>query len=201
MTIRSGQKKNFDNYTDEELVRDYRKQKNPELIGILFKRYSHLVFGVCLHYFYDKDKAADAVMNIYEKLFDALARHKVTNFKAWICAVSKNHCLMHLRKSANKRMVLVDDFKQFDHQSMENELPLHLNIAELDDKIETLLESISALKPLQQLCIRLFYLESLSYEEVAGHTGLSAGEVKSHIQNGKRNLKIYLEGKKKFRYE
>jgi RNA polymerase sigma factor (sigma-70 family) len=84
---------------------------------------------------------------------------------------------------------------------MENELPLHLNIAELDDKIETLLESISALKPLQQLCIRLFYLESLSYEEVAGHTGLSAGEVKSHIQNGKRNLKIYLEGKKKFRYE
>ncbi len=45
----------------------------------------------------------------------------------------------------------------------------------------------------QQTCVRLFYLEQKCYKEVADITGYELNKVKSHIQNGKRNLKICME--------
>ena len=39
----------------------------------------------------------------------------------------------------------------------------------------------------------LFYLEKKSYQDITEQTGYSLLKVKSHIQNGKRNLKIMLE--------
>jgi RNA polymerase sigma factor (sigma-70 family) len=184
--------------SDEELLSEYRKNGNRESIGILFKRYSHLVFGICMHYFYDKQKAADAVMCIFEQLFESLTRHEVASFKAWVSTVSKNYCLMQLRKSSAKRLVLVDNIEQISDQIMENAHVLHHDNNDPDAKIETLLNSIAGLSNHQQQCIRLFYLESYSYQEVASLTGLRLAEVKSHIQNGKRNLKLFMEGKKKF---
>jgi RNA polymerase sigma-70 factor (ECF subfamily) len=59
-------------------------------------------------------------------------------------------------------------------------------------------ELIAALKELshdQKVCIQLFYLEKLSYHEIETKTGYSFSQVKSHIQNGKRNLRIILEKK------
>jgi RNA polymerase sigma factor (sigma-70 family) len=187
----------YHSLSDEELLDEYRKSGNRETIGILFKRYSHLVFGVCMHFLYNKEKAADAVMGIFEQLFESVSRHQVTNFKAWISTVSKNYCLMQLRKSSAKCLVLLDDIEKFSDQHMENEHLLHHDTDDTDDILETLLNSVSALNNHQQQCIRLFYLESHSYQEVATLTGLNLGEVKSHIQNGKRKLKLFIEGKKK----
>lgn len=135
-------------------------------------------------------------MGIFEQLFESVNRHEVSNFKAWISTVSKNYCLMQLRQSSAKRLVLMDDMEKLSDQLMENEHLLHHDNNDTDAKIETLLNSISALNTHQQQCIRLFYLESYSYQEVASFTGLNLAEVKSHIQNGKRNLKLFIEGKK-----
>jgi RNA polymerase sigma-70 factor (ECF subfamily) len=41
----------------------------------------------------------------------------------------------------------------------------------------------------------MFYLEKLSYHDIETRTGFSFSQVKSHIQNGKRNLRIILEKK------
>ena len=51
------------------------------------------------------------------------------------------------------------------------------------------------LNPEQQLCVTLFYLEKKSYQEIADSSGFTMMQVKSHIQNGKRNLKIIMERK------
>ena len=56
----------------------------------------------------------------------------------------------------------------------------------------------SALKELnaeQQQCVTLFYLQKKSYQEISDATGYSMLQVKSYIQNGKRNLKILIEQK------
>jgi RNA polymerase sigma-70 factor (ECF subfamily) len=47
----------------------------------------------------------------------------------------------------------------------------------------------------QKQCVTLFYLEKRSYNEIADQTGFTLLQVKSYIQNGKRNLKILLERK------
>jgi len=55
--------------------------------------------------------------------------------------------------------------------------------------------AIKELKEDQKICVELFYLQEKSYEEVAKMTGYSMKEVKSYIQNGKRNLKILMTNK------
>jgi RNA polymerase sigma-70 factor (ECF subfamily) len=62
-----------------------------------------------------------------------------------------------------------------------------------NETIEKVLELIPKLKDNQKKCVEAFYLQSKSYEEISETYDLSFKEVKSHIQNGKRNLKILFE--------
>ena len=52
--------------------------------------------------------------------------------------------------------------------------------------------AITALKDEQRTCITLFHLDGLTYAEVATRTGFSLEEVRSHLQNGRRNLRLML---------
>jgi DNA-directed RNA polymerase specialized sigma24 family protein len=45
----------------------------------------------------------------------------------------------------------------------------------------------------QQTCVRLFFYDDKSYREIATETGYTEKQVKSYLQNGKRNLRILLE--------
>ena len=63
----------------------------------------------------------------------------------------------------------------------------------LNEKVENLSAAIQHLNQEQKLCIDLFYLQKLSYREIEEKTGFSFQQVKSYIQNGKRNLRIYLK--------
>jgi RNA polymerase sigma-70 factor (ECF subfamily) len=59
----------------------------------------------------------------------------------------------------------------------------------LEEHLEKLEKAINDLSQEQKKCIELFYLKQKSYKEVSNETGYSVNEVKSYIQNGKRNLK------------
>lgn len=58
-------------------------------------------------------------------------------------------------------------------------------------------KALDELNAEQKTCVTLFYLQKRSYQEIAEQTGFSLLQVKSHIQNGKRNLKILVEKKMK----
>ena len=75
----------------------FQKSGNLDVLGELYARYMHLVYGVSLKYYGDRDDAHDAVMQIFEKLITDLPRHEVQNFKSWLYVLTKNHCLMEIR--------------------------------------------------------------------------------------------------------
>jgi RNA polymerase sigma factor (sigma-70 family) len=178
------------NIPDEVLVSQYLHTGNKELIAILFERYTHLVYGICLGYLKDKEQAKDAVMEIFESLFDKLSVHQVVSFKNWIYSVSRNHCLMFLRKAAsqNKLHDKILSGTDTDHPE-QPEMNAETREPFSDGMILTAVDSLNAE---QQLCVRLMYLQDKSYKDIADQTGYSLNQVKSHIQNGKRNLKNYL---------
>jgi len=180
---------------DHEVILKYRDTKNPELVAILFQRYTHLVYGVCLKYLEDKDDAKDAVMEIFEGLMESLLKHEVINFKSWLHTVTRNYCLMKLRKD---RRVMIDIGKisgKIDEIFVENAEDLHQEDVLDKYNAEDIRPVLKTLKEPQRRCIELVYLEDKSYQEVSEITGYSLNEVKSHVQNGKRNLKIRLEAK------
>jgi RNA polymerase sigma-70 factor (ECF subfamily) len=178
---------------DHELILKYRETRNAEVIAILFQRYTHLVYGVCLKYLADQDDAKDAVMEIFEGLIDDLLKHEVHNFKSWLHSVTRNHCLMKLRKE--KAMVM--DIEKMTERTGEDFVEIADDLHQ-EDVLENynpgdLSEVLKTLKEPQRRCIELFYLEGKSYQEVSDITGYSMNEVKSYVQNGKRNLKLKLE--------
>ncbi len=178
--------------SDNKLVSLYKENLDKEIVGILFKRYTRFVFLVSLKYLKNEDDAKDALMQIFEKLFDDLINHKVEIFKSWLYTVTRNHCLMYLRKKQSdlkKDLELKKDTEIF----MENDINIHLKENEVDElKADTVQNAVNQLKSNQKECIKLFYFEGKSYSEIAKMTNYPEKKVKSYIQNGKRNLKNVL---------
>ncbi|MGZ4037556.1 MAG: RNA polymerase sigma factor, partial [Bacteroidia bacterium] len=112
---------------------------------------------------------------------------------SWLYTFSKNACLMELRK---KQSQLKKDIELQENNIlfMDSADAAHPNSAE--EKEQTILKLETALKSInkeQRQCIELFYYRNKSYAQIVEITGFSANEVKSYIQNGKRNLKLKLE--------
>ena len=179
--------------TDEELIALYKERQDKSVLAILFERYMHLLYGLCLKYLKNTDDAQDAVMQIFEKLSSDLLKHEVDYFKGWIYSVGRNYCLMELRR---RQSVLKHEQKydvNFSDDFMEFQPELHLNNEnDKEQKNRKLTEALAELNTEQRQCIELFYLQEKSYKEVVEITGFEMKKVKSYIQNGKRNLKILL---------
>ncbi len=183
----------YNNYSDNELITEYKSSKNNLFVGILYKRYAHLVLGLSLKYLKDEDEAKDAVMQIFEKLMIDLLKFDIEYFKSWLYIFSKNHCLMVLRSKQSKLKKDLDLQLHAD-SFMETNHDLHHNsVHEKELQYVFLEKAISELNVEQKKCIELFYLKQKSYVEISDITGFTLNEVKSFIQNGKRNLKIKLE--------
>ncbi len=153
----------------------------------------HLVFGVCMKYLRDEDKAKDLQSHIFERLLTDLLKHEVGNFKGWLFSVAKNHCLMHLRSNQSllkNQKELKKDLKP----DMESGFELHHNpVLEKELQLDKLETGIQQLNEGQKVCVELFYMKEKSYREIADLTGYSLHDVKSYIQNGKRNLKLFMQ--------
>lgn len=173
---------------DTALVAEYKRSGDLDVLGTLYNKYMHLVFGVCLNYLKDEEQSKDAVMQIFEELVKKLRVHEVQNFKSWLHVLSRNHCLMALRKQTkNTTLSLEDTFVEnmdFVHLDMDDTKETKLNV--MEKCMETLPQE-------QKVSVDLFYLQEKCYKEVADITGYDLVKVKSYIQNGKRNLKICIE--------
>jgi RNA polymerase sigma-70 factor (ECF subfamily) len=175
--------------SDSDLIERFRVKGDQKALGELFTRYSALVYGVCLKYLKDRENAKDAVMQIFEKLNTTLKAHDIDQFKSWLYVTSRNHCLMHIRSAKKFQKQESTDF------FMETELVLHLDNDDTGNEqdLDKLEKCIEQLNSDQKKCVQLFYLKEMCYKEIVSHTGLDLNKVKSHIQNGKRNIKICME--------
>jgi RNA polymerase sigma factor (sigma-70 family) len=161
----SKRKKVFHQETDEELIRLFRNSGHVRYLGLLFERYTHLVFGVCMKYLSDEDDSQDAVMEIFEELHLKLLHHEVSSFKGWLHTVAKNHCLMKLRKEKSEIHVKEKYYHEIANEIMESDDPFHLEfMADEKDGIRELHVGIESLNNDQRTCIVLMYLQKKSYK-------------------------------------
>lgn len=183
----------YEHMTDAELLDLYYSDKNQEWVGILLERYTLLLLGVCMKYLKDENESRDCVQQIFLKVLTEVGKYRIDYFKSWLYMVAKNHCLMRLRNKGAKSV---------------RELNEHHAIATTTDKQELITtektydlleEALHELNEEQRQCVTLFYLKKLSYQQISEQTGFSLMQVKSYIQNGKRNLKILIEKKQKER--
>ncbi len=178
--------KKADPATDEQLLQRYRETGDMGVLAELFKRYSSMVYYVCLRYLPDSDTSKDAVMQIFEQLIDKVNKHDIKQFSSWLHVLSRNYCLMQLRAAKKMPTGSIDDFM---------ELPdaLHQDTEDKEKQLTTLERCMEKLPETQKQSVNLFFMKEKCYKEITELTGYTLNDVKSYIQNGKRNLKICME--------
>ena len=176
--------------SDEELVLSYKQSQDKEIVGEIYLRYGHLVMGTCMKYLKNKEDAEDITMQLFENLGNKIGSHNIQRFKSWLYMVAKNECLMKLRKKNGLSTELKQELEANDELEI---------IVEKEEQLNLLEEAVQSLKDEQRKCIEFFYLERKSYQEITDMLSMDIKKVKSAIQNGKRNLKLKLEGRNEFK--
>ena len=184
--------------SESDLLREYHQTGDLAVLGKLYEPQMEMVFAIAMKYFKDEEEAKDTVMQLFEELIPKLRQHEVENFKAWLGMVTRNYCLMELRKKTvemsnfdvkenNEEQSLSDNFMEIvtsDHHT--DSLDLEHNLTKLEDCLKTLNLG-------QKQSVELFFMQEKTYQEVAQLTGFEVNKVKSYLQNGKRNLKNCME--------
>lgn len=188
-------RRNNPELSDEELVQLYQKGGDLEHLGILYERYIELLYGTCIKFFKDNTKAEDAVMSIFEILVDKVRTHEIRQFRPWLYVLTKNHCLMALRKK-DKTISFEEIPSSVRLDVVHSAGAVHpLDVFEENGEEKDLKECLEKLSENQHLCVVQFYYEGKSYNEIAEQRGETLGSVRSNIQNGRRNLRNCMESK------
>ncbi len=181
-------KDRYEHITDSELLEKFYSDHDNQWLGIVLQRYTLLLLGVCMKYLKNEEEAKDSVQQIFLKAITELGKYKVVYIKSWLYMVARNHCLMKLRDK--NVFIPVEDNTQI--QATETD---RKELVAKEITLTLLESSLEELNPEQKTCVTLFYLQKKSYQEIVEHTGYNLSQVKSYIQNGKRNLKLLLEKK------
>jgi RNA polymerase sigma-70 factor (ECF subfamily) len=179
-------KKDKENIGEEELLRRFYTDGNPEWLGFVLERYTALLLGVCMKYLREEAAAKDAVQQVFLKALTAIPQKNILNLGAWLYQVARNECLSQLRSAKN---ILGEEHIS---NAPQPETPPLSGLLLEEKKAAELSKALDRLKKEQRICIILFFFEQKSYQQIAEQTGYSLKQVKSNIQNGKRNLKIEL---------
>lgn len=186
-------KDKYQDVNDKELLQRFWQTQNNEWLGILLQRYTLLLFGVCMKYLKEENDARDCVQQIFLKVIQEAGKYKIDYFKSWLYMVAKNQCLTILRDKKGKVSVELDDANS-SVAADAGELSEEGSLAVSE---EMLGEALQELNEEQYKCVTLFYLQKKSYQEISENTGYALLKVKSHIQNGKRNLRLLIQKKMK----
>lgn len=170
--------------SDRELVEEFRRHPNGKAFELLYGRYSSLVFGVCLKYLKDRDAAREGVLCVFEKALDAWCKHEVKEVAAWLNSVARNYCLMELRAARRRQQ-------------------RHLKYAVAEERVEEAVfalpedvqwskrldAALAQLSEPQRSVVQHYYFGKKTYNEVADLMHMPVQEVKSALQNARRNLR------------
>ncbi len=178
----------YNHIDDKELLQNFYANHNNEWLGILLQRYTMLLLGVCMKYLKNEEEAKDAVQQVFLKAINELHKYKVDYFKSWVYMVAKNHCLMKLRGKGKYTSEINEQLIATPDETIDIN-----NYIEKDKALTSMAQALTKLNKEQQLCIILFYLEKKTYQEITTQTQFTLLQVKSYIQNGKRNLKLLME--------
>ena len=180
--------RHYNDLEDKEILEIYYQDNDNELLGILLQRYTMLLLGVCMKYLKNEEDAKDGVQQIFLKVIHELQKYKVEYFKSWLYMVAKNHCLMKLRDKGKYPAEINEQVISSPAENMDK-----MAAIEKDTILNNMETALKQLNTEQQLCVTLFYLQKKTYQQIAETTGYNVMQVKSHIQNGKRNLKICMQ--------
>ncbi|MEO1435281.1 MAG: sigma-70 family RNA polymerase sigma factor [Bacteroidota bacterium] len=179
-------------WTDEQLISDFQHSNNPACLAELYQRYQLLILGISYQVLEDASESEDLLNEVFIKLI----HHKqpIRHFRNWVYTATKHLAIDKKRKRTHYREAIQKASQV--HEQQPNPLSDAPSDGALSPGRERQLKQIKiALHDLpiaQRQCLELFFLQEKTYKEIQTLTGMPLKTIKSHLQNGKRRLRLSL---------
>ena len=169
--------------TLEELISNCKKQ-DLKAQEELYKKFSGILFAVCLKYSPNYHEAEDNLQDAFLKIFQRIEQFKNKgSFEGWMKRVAINTVLQKYRK------------KKIFHLSNEEQIEEE-EVVEVDNNqvpLDFLLKIVQELPDRYQLVFTMYVLDDYSHKEIADSVGISVGTSKSNLARAMGILKIKIE--------
>ncbi|MCD6505594.1 sigma-70 family RNA polymerase sigma factor [Candidatus Poribacteria bacterium] len=176
---------------DEELV-NLTLQGKVEAFSVLVMRYQSSIYGLCYHFLKDFEEAKDITQEVFIRAYTRLSELKEPEkFKAWLKQIAVNLCRMHLRSKASsqRRVKEVISSDSFEARNIPDSLPRPDEALEREEMEEMVKKALSKLSPRNQQILILFYIDDLSYRDIAEFLDLPLSTVKWRLHRSRKLLR------------
>ena len=174
--------------TDNKIIRNQiklAKEKNQNAFSYLLNTFWDDVYNFDLKRNKNESTAEDITIESFTKAFEKINTYNDKYiFKTWLITISKNLHIDKLRKNKNNfNLAETNEFKELKENSPSPEDDL-IN----EQKLKSLKNKISQLKPSYKKVIELKYFNELSYKEISQKLNQPINNVKVRVMRAKRIL-------------
>jgi len=179
----SGGKK--EEYTDLELVERIVANNDSMLFGVLYDRYSKLVYNKCLGFAKSNKEAEDLTQDIFLMLYVKLGSFKGNSkFSTWLYSFTYNFCVNYVNR--NKERKINDNSVKFEtHEDVPVEVTDNLLLEMQVDKLKKALELIA---PEDKSILLLKYQDGASIKELEDILELKSSAIKMRLKRAKAKV-------------
>ncbi|RDY60272.1 RNA polymerase sigma factor [Flagellimonas nanhaiensis] len=166
----------------EELINNCKKG-NRKAQSELYRRYSGILFGMCLKYSRNKAEAEDNLHDSFMTIFSKIDKYGFQgSFEGWIKRITVNTVLQKYRKEQHLNVVSENYGEEMD-----------VDIEQTNISLSTLLGYIQELPNKYRLTFNLYVLDGYSHKEISEMLGTSTGTSKSNLARAKMILREKIE--------
>ncbi len=151
----------------------------------LYRKYSAVLFGICLKYSKNKTEAEDSLHDSFMTIYDKIEQYKSKgSFEGWMKRITVNTVLQKYRKEEPLNVV---------HENTEEEVTVDSSFEDIG--LQTLLEYIRELPNKYRTTFNLYVLDGYTHKQIGELLGTSTGTSKSNLARARMLLKEKIENK------
>ncbi len=175
----------------DEILAQRVQQGDTEAFGELVARYEKKLARYGTKFFSNSEDITDLVQDVFIKAYQNIQGFDTSlRFSPWIYRIAHNEFVSELRKKARRPLITVDFDTFVAHPVAEEKSSTDAEAREMRALIE---KGLAELKPKYREVLVLFYLEELSYTEIADVLHTPVSTVGIRLKRAREALKAEYE--------
>jgi len=152
-------------------------------LGDLYRLCAAKVFATVLRIVSQHAQAEEVVVDTFWQVWREAPRYEIGRglVISWILTIARNRAIDSLRRHSvrGRREVLTEDSL---HEAVASDEPATAEAAGSRQRDRLLRALMHTLEPVQRQMLSLSFFQGLSHQQIADHSGLPIGTVKSHLR-------------------
>lgn len=176
----------YKDISDEELVKKIVEKKDSTMFGVLYDRYSKMVYNKCYGFAKSQKEAEDLTQDIFLMLFVKLGSFKgKSKFSTWLYSFTYNFCVNYVNRDKGRKI------SDKSNTIEDTEYKLSVEVTDenlLDLQVGKLKKALELIEPEDKTLLLLKYQDGVSIKELETLLGIGSSAVKMRLKRAKARV-------------